>query len=77
MQCRLALMHGEARDWPMQTGIPNLLPEARDRALALINCLVSRSFIILYCTSLLGDPKDPVTVWTKLENQFQKKTWGY
>ena len=24
---------------------------------------------------LLGDPDNPVTVWEKLENQFQKKTW--
>jgi hypothetical protein len=25
---------------------------------------------------LIGDPVDPVEVWTKLENQFQKKTWA-
>ena len=24
---------------------------------------------------LLGDPNNPVAVWKKLENQFQKKTW--
>ena len=25
---------------------------------------------------LLGDPEDPVAVWRKLQNQFQKKTWA-
>ena len=25
---------------------------------------------------LLGDPEDPVTVWKKLSDQFQKKTWA-
>ena len=24
---------------------------------------------------LIGDPEDPVAVWQKLQNQFQKKTW--
>ena len=25
---------------------------------------------------LIGDPEDPVTVWKKLQDQFQKKTWA-
>ena len=25
---------------------------------------------------LLGDPEDPVVVWKKLENQYQKKIWA-
>lgn len=25
---------------------------------------------------LVGDHKDPVVVWQKLQNQFQKKTWA-
>ena len=24
---------------------------------------------------LIGEPTDPTEVWTKLENQFQKKSW--
>lgn len=43
----------------------------RDRALAIIVLSVDPS--LLY---LLGNPEDPVTVWTKLANQFQKKTWA-
>ena len=43
----------------------------RDRALALIVLSVEPS--LLY---LLGDPEDPVVVWKKLSDQFQKKTWA-
>ena len=25
---------------------------------------------------LIGDPEDPVVVWKKLQDQFQKKTWA-
>ena len=25
---------------------------------------------------LLGEPKDPIDVWKKLESQFKKKTWA-
>ena len=42
----------------------------RDPALALIVLSVEPS--LLY---LLGEPEDPVTVWKKLSDQFQKKTW--
>ena len=43
----------------------------KDRALALIVLSVDPS--LLY---LLGDPEDPVAVWKKLLDQFQKKTWA-
>ena len=43
----------------------------RDRALALI--VLSVNSTLLY---LLGDPVDPVTVWQKLSDLFQKKTWA-
>lgn len=43
----------------------------RDRALALVVLAVEPS--LLY---LLGDPVDPSTVWKKLEEQFQRKTWA-
>ena len=42
----------------------------RDRVLAIIVLAIDPS--LLY---LLGDPNNPVAVWKKLENQFQKKTW--
>ena len=41
-----------------------------DRALATIVLSVDPS--LLY---LLGQPTDPVKVWTKLSSQFQKKNW--
>ncbi|KAK3735648.1 hypothetical protein QZH41_001075 [Actinostola sp. cb2023] len=43
----------------------------RNRALATIVLSVNTS--LLY---LLGDPEDPVVVWKKLSEQFQKKTWA-
>lgn len=43
----------------------------RDRALAVVVLAVEPS--LLY---LLGDPEDPKVVWTKLEEQFQRKTWA-
>ena len=43
----------------------------RDRALAVI--VLSVDPTLLY---LLGDPDDPVVVWRKLADQFQKKTWA-
>ena len=43
----------------------------RDRALATIVLSVEPS--LLY---LVGDPEDPVAVWKKLSDQFQKKTWA-
>ena len=43
----------------------------RDKALAIIVLSVDPS--LLY---LLGDPNDPVAVWKKLSDQFQKRTWA-
>ena len=43
----------------------------RDRALATIVLAVEPS--LLY---LIGDPEDPVVVWKRLQDQFQKKTWA-
>ena len=43
----------------------------RNCALAIIVLAVEPS--LLY---LIGDPEDPVTVWNKLEGQFQEKTWA-
>ena len=43
----------------------------RDQALATIVLAVEPS--LLY---LIGDPEDPVVVWKKLQDQFQKKTWA-
>ena len=43
----------------------------RDKALATIIVNVDPS--LLY---LLGEPVDPCIVWTKLSEQFQKKTWA-
>ena len=43
----------------------------RDRTLSTIVLAIEPS--LLY---LIGDPEDPVTVWKKLQDQFQKKTWA-
>ena len=43
----------------------------RDRALAIV--VLSVEPTLLY---LLGDPEDPVVVWKKLLDHFQKKTWA-
>ena len=43
----------------------------KDRALAMIVLSVDPS--LLY---LVGDPEDPVVVWKKLGDQFQKRTWA-
>ena len=80
LQCRMALMKDGL--WGIVDGsdiAPN--PEdaekhakfvsRRDRALALIVLSVEPS--LLY---LIGDPKDPVEVWKKLLDTFQRKTWA-
>ncbi len=43
----------------------------RDHVLAIIVLSVEPS--LLY---LVGDPQNPITVWQKLADQFQKKTWA-
>ena len=81
LQCRMALMKDGL--WGIVNGTesaPNREADAerhakfvsrRDRALALIVLSVEPS--LLY---LIGDPEDPVEVWKKLLDTFQKKTWA-
>ena len=79
VQCQMALVHDGL--W----GIVNRTETApseeadrrskflarRDRALATIVLAAEPS--LLY---LIGDPEDPVVVWKRLQDQFQKKTWA-
>ena len=80
IQCRMALIKDGL--WSIVNGteeVPGVgNAEARrkyltrrDRALALVVLAVEPS--LLY---LLGDPEDPMVVWKKLEEQFQRKTWA-
>ena len=78
IQCQMALMKDGL--WRIVNG-SEVAPEEedrrakfmtrRDRALAIIVLSVEPS--LLY---LLGNPEDPVAVWKKLADQFQKKTWA-
>ena len=77
VQCKMALIKDGL--WKIVTGTEGE-PEAdrakyllrKDRALATIVLSVDPK--LLY---LLGpDPEDPVAVWKKLADQFQKKTWA-
>ena len=80
VQCRMALMKDGL--WSIVSGSerPPNPTEAdkyakfvarRDRALAIIVLSVEPS--LLY---LIGEPEDPIIVWQKLADQFQKKTWA-
>ena len=82
VQCRMALVKDGL--WGIVDGTekpPTVVGEdrealkkftaRRDRALAIIVLSVEPS--LLY---LIGDPEDPVAVWKKLKDQFQKKTWA-
>ena len=80
VQCRMALMKEGL--WGIVSGTENAPPEReadkrakfvarRDKALAII--VLSVEPTLLY---LLGDPEDPVAVWKKLSDQFQRKTWA-
>ena len=80
VQCRMALVHDGL--WGIVSG-SETAPSVEDadrlskftarryRALATIVLAVEPS--LLY---LIGDPEDPVVVWKKLQDQFQKKTWA-
>ena len=80
IQCQMALMKDGL--WGIMNG-SELAPgegdadrlakfvARKDRALAIIVLSVQPS--LLY---LLGTPEDPVEVWRKLANQFQKKSWA-
>jgi len=78
LQCHMVLMREGL--WSIVSGTEQAPPNneaenaakfaaRRDRALALIVLSIEPS--LLY---LLGDPDDPVVVWQKLSDQFQKKT---
>lgn len=80
VQCQMALMKDGL--WGIVNGTETLPGDAtaertskfqvrKDRALALIVLSIDTS--LLY---LIGDPSDPIVVWTTLCNQFQKKTWA-
>ena len=80
VQCRMALVKDGL--WSIVNGTETIPDEGhmdrhvkfetrRDRALALIVLSIQPS--LLY---LLGEPDDPVAVWRKLSDQFQKKTWA-
>ena len=81
VQCRMALIRDGV--WGIVAGTETAPAEdgggdrqakfisRRDRALATIVLAIEPS--LLY---LIGDPEDPVTVWKKLQDQFQKKTWS-
>ena len=78
VQCRMALMKDGL--WGIVNGTETPPGEAnahakfltrKDRALAVIVLSIEPS--LLY---LIGDPDDPITVWKKLSDQFQKKTWA-
>ena len=78
IQCRMALLKDGS--WSIVSGTEVFPAEVeqrakflarRGRALAIIVLSVEPS--LLY---LLGEPDDPVVVWKKLLDQFQKKTWA-
>ena len=81
LQCRMALMKEGLWSYVDGTAdVPNVQtdPEKyrvyvnkRDKALATIVLSVSPEFLYI-----VGDALDPVTVWNKLSNQFQRKGWA-
>ena len=80
IQCRMALVKDSL--WSIVSGTetePTTEGEARrkylakrDRALATIVLAIDPTLLYL----IGADPKDPQAVWTKLEEQFQRKTWA-
>ena len=80
VQCRMALMKDGLWNIVNGTERPPSTSETqkyekyvarKDRALAIIVLSVDPS--LLY---LIGDPEDPIVVWKKLSDQFQKKSWA-
>ena len=79
VQCKMALMKEGV--WRIVDGTETApraddagyakFVERRDRALAIVVLAIDPA--LLY---LIGEPTDPTEVWTKLENQFQKKSWA-
>ena len=79
VQCQMALMKDglwnivngtELPPPPTDNGHTKFMAR-RDRALATIVLSVDPS--LLY---LIGDPVDPIVVWKKLADQFQKRSWA-
>ena len=79
VQCRMALMKDGL--WIIANGTETAptggdadrrakFTARKDRALATIVLSIEPS--LLY---LIEDPEDPIVVWKKLADQFQKKTW--
>lgn len=80
VQCRMTLMkdglwnivNGDEKAPPASDAVKLASFTARvDRALAIIVLSIEPS--LLY---LIGDPVDPIAVWGKLAEQFQKKSWA-
>ena len=81
LQCQMALMKedlwgivNETEDTPAIDASAARVAKycaRRDRASAIIVLSIEPS--LLY---LLGEPKNPVESWKKIEGQFQKKTWA-
>ena len=81
LQCQMALMKESL--WDIVSGTETAPPDGssadritmfrsrKDRALATV--ILSIDPKLLY---LVGEPSDPVEVWTLLSNNFQKKTWA-
>ena len=80
VQCKMALMRDGL--WDIVSGKENVPTEEeaakyskfmarRDRTLATMVLSIDPS--LLY---LIGEPDDPSTVWEKLSDQFQKKSWA-
>ena len=82
LQCRISLMRNGV--WSIMNGSENSPPEdgdrnllakfagRRDKALATIVLSVDPSLLYL----VGADPVDPIIVWKKLSEQFQKGTWA-
>eukprot|EP00794_Sanderia_malayensis_P003847 gene3847-4383_t len=80
IQCRMALMKDglwsivdESETAPPRTEADKYAKFVNRRNRALVIIVLSIDPSLLY---LLGDPQDPVTVWKKIADQFQKKTWA-
>lgn len=80
VQCKMALMKDGL--WGVVSGTEVRPPDTEaaklekfsklsDRALAIIVLAIDPS--LLY---VIGEPSNPVDVWKKLEDQFQRKTWA-
>lgn len=78
VQCRMALMkeglwglvNGTEAE-PAEENRRAAFAARKDKALATIVLAIDPK--LLY---LLGDPNDPVLVWKKLADQYQKKSWA-